>query len=172
MTILMDIVKFFKDQVDIWKDENKCGLCWDFSAPLVQSQINIVQTESEEQACCVKVFLTDIKFKENKKRDSKTTLVTGKTCVWNFTVWYLIESPLGVNNYNEIKGHDVSESKWNEIFYPIINCVGCDNILDTCGILGMSNVLVDMVGDAVLVHNYLDSNYNGWKVNYSFTQIT
>lgn len=164
----MDIIDFFKKQVDIWNEQDKCGLCWTFSAPLVNSQINIVQ----EEECCVNVFLTDIRFREIKNRNSVTGLITSKTCVWNFSLYVLKKENLGVNNYNEIKGHPVDESKWETIFKPIIDCLGCDNILDTCDILGLTNVNVDMPSDAILIHNYLDDNYNGWKLNYSFTQIT
>lgn len=164
----MDIVKFWSEQVKLWNEQNKCGLCWEFSAPLVTSQINIVQ----EEECCVNVFLTDIRFREIKNRNSVTGLITSKTCVWNFSLYVLKKENLGVNNYNEIKGHPVDESKWETIFKPIIDCLGCDNILDTCEILGLTNVNVDMPSDAILINNYLDDNYNGWKLNYSFTQIT
>lgn len=164
----MDIVKFWKDQVGLWDEQEKCGLCWEFSAPLVPSQINIVQ----EETCCVNVFLTDIRFRETKQRNSVTGLTIGKTCIWTFSLWCLKKENLGVNNYNEIKGYPVDESKWETIFKPIIECLGCDNILDTCELLGVTNVNVDMNQDATLIHNYLDNNYNGWKINYTFTQIT
>lgn len=163
----LDIVKFWKDQTELWNEQEKCGLCWQFSAPLVLSQINIVQEEN----CCVNVFLTDLKFREIKNRNATTGLITSKTCVWNFSIYFLVRENLGVNNYNEIKDHPIEESKWERIFKPIIDCLGCDNILDTCELLGVTNVNVDMPSDAVLIHNYLDNNYNGWKVNYSFTQI-
>lgn len=164
----MDIVEFWKDQVGLWNEQNKCGLCWEFAAPLVSSQINIVQ----EETCCVNVFLTDIRFREVKNRNATTGLITGKSCVWTFSLYVLKKENLGVNNYNEIKDHPVEESKWETIFKPIIDCLGCDNILDTCEILGVTNVNVDMNQDAILIHNYLDANYNGWKLNYTFTQIT
>lgn len=164
----MDIVKFWKDQTTLWNEQEKCGLCWEFSAPLIASQINIVQSET----CCVNVFLTDIRFRETKQRNPITGLITGKTCVWSFSLYALSKSLLGVNNYNETKGHPIEESKWETIFKPLIDCLGCDNILDTCELLGVTNVNVDMNGDATLIHNYLDENYNGWKINYQFTQIT
>lgn len=167
----MNIVQFWSDQVALWNEQDKCGLRWTFSAPLVNSQINIVQSETNEEDCCVHVFLTDVRFREVKQRNSVTGLTIGKTCVWTFSLWVLKRENLGVNNYNEIKGHPVEEGKWNTIFLPIIECLGCDNILDTCELLGVTNVNVDMNQDATLIHNYLDENYNGWKVNYTFTQV-
>jgi len=160
----MDIVLFWKQQIDIWNEQEKCGLCWEFSAPLVASQINIVQKET----CCVQVFLTDIKFREEKVIDSITGLTRSKKCIWSFSIHALLSENLGVNNYNEIKGHSVDESKWTNIFYPIIQCLGCDNILSTCDILGRS-ISVQQQGDAQLIHNYLD-DYNGWKINYTFSE--
>jgi len=164
----MDIVDFWAKQVDKWNDESKCGFCWEFAAPLVPSQINIVQPEN----CCVNVFLTDIKFREAIVRNSVTSLITSKTCVWNFSTYALVPKQLGINNYNEIKDHPIDESKWQTVFYPLITCLGCNNILDTCEILGITSVNVEMPSDALLIHNYLDNNYNGWRVNYTFTQIT
>lgn len=162
----MDIVNFWKEQVNIWNNDNKCGLCWEFSAPLVNSQINTVQKDTP---CCVQVFITDITFRENIVRAS-TGLTTSHTCIDTFTLWALVESPLGVNNYNEIKGHPIDESKWSEIYLPLKECLGCENILDTCEILNQTNVNVDLT-NATLVHNYLDQSYSGWKISYVFTQI-
>jgi hypothetical protein len=163
----MDIVDFWKKQVEKWNEDKKCGLCFEFAAPLVSSQINIVESET----CCVNVFLTDVKFREDKIYNPVTGLLTSKKCIWSFSLHAMVKKDLGINNYNEIKGHSVDESKWNTVFYPIINCLGCDNILEFCEIIG-KQIEVRQVGDAVLVHNYLDSNWNGWKVNYSFTETT
>ena len=164
----LDIVDFWAKQVAKWNEESKCGFCWEYSAPLVPSQINIVLPEK----CCVNVFLTDVRFREIIVRNSVTSLITSKTCVWNFSVYALLPKQLGINNYNEIKGHPIEESKWVTVFKPLIDCLGCGNILDTCEILGVTNVNVDMSGDALLIHNYLDNAYNGWRVNYTFTQVT
>ena len=161
----MDIINFWQQQVDKWNTDNKCGLCWEFSAPLVPSQINVVQTET----CCVNVFLTDIKFRTDEVYNAITGLTTSKKCIWSFSVHALITVPLGVNNYNEIKNHPIEESKWTSVFFPIAQCLACDNILDVCDILG-KKLEVRQLGEAQLIHNYLDSNWNGWKINYSFSE--
>jgi hypothetical protein len=161
---MINIVNFWKQQTDKWNEDNKCGLCFEFSAPLVNSQINIVQSES----CCVNIFLTDIKFRTDETF-APSGFVNSKKCIWTFSVHALIDSPLGVNNYNEIKNHAIEESKWNTIFLPLAQCLACDNILHFCDILG-KKLDVRQLGDAQLIHNYLDSNYNGWKINYSFSE--
>ena len=175
----MDIVDFWAQQIEKWNSQAKCGFCWEFAAPLVPSQINIVLSEPMpahpiviDDNCCVKVFLTDLRFREIIVRNSVTSLITSKTCVWNFSVYALMQKQLGINNYNEIKGHPIEQSKWVTVFKPLIDCLGCENILDTCEILGITSVNVEMPSDAQLIHNYLDNNYNGWKVNYTFTQVT
>lgn len=162
---MINIIDFWKQQTDKWNTDNKCGLCFEFSAPLVNSQINIVQSET----CCVNVFLTDIKFRTDEVYNPITGLTTSKKCLWTFSVHALIQEPLGVNNYNEMKNHPVEESKWNTIFLPLSLCLGCDNILDFCDIIG-NKLEVRQLGDAQLIHNYLDSNWNGWKINYSFSE--
>jgi len=161
---MFDLVKFWQDQINKWNEDEKCGLCFEFSAPLVNSQINATESET----CCVNIFMTDVKFREDKVINSITQLQQSSKCIWNFTLYAVIQKDLGINNYNEQKEYPVTESKWNTVFYPIIQCLGCDNILDYCEILGYK-IEVRQNGDATLVHNYLDSNWNGWKINYSFT---
>jgi len=161
----MDIVDFWSKQVALWKDDQKCGLCWEFGAPLVNSQINVQQSENP---CCVQVMLTNIRYRTNVVRNSISQLITENTCTWTVTVYAVQEVTLGTNNYNEIKDHPVEESKWVTVYNPILQCLGCDNILGYCEILGY-DVIVNQVGDAELIHNYLDKNLNGWRVNYSFT---
>lgn len=158
----MDIVNFFKQQTDKWNADKKCGFCWEFGAPLVASQINATQNET----CCVKVFLTDITFSETKTYHPTTGYVTGRVHEWGFTLRALVPVALGVNNYNETKGHDVDESKWETVFYPILQCLSEDNILEFCDILGL-NVNVP-IWRAFLEHNYLNENYNGWRFAGTF----
>lgn len=161
----MNIVDYWKQQTELWQTENKCGLCWEFSAPLVNSEIQSIKSDSP---CCVQVMLTNIRYRKNEVRDRVSQFVTEKTCTWTVTVYAVEESTLGLNNYNEIKDHPISESKWETIYNKILECLGCDNILDYCRILGY-DVTVNQVGDAELVHNYLSRNLNGWRVNYTFT---
>lgn len=162
---MFDLVSFWKAQTDKWNEDEKCGLCFEFSAPLVASQINIVQSET----CCVNIFLTDLQFREDKIYNPITGLLTSNKCIWTFNLYALVQSELGVNNYNEIKEHPIEESKWNTVFYPLIDCLGCQNILDFCTLIG-KQLEVKQNGNAVLIHNYLDSAWNGWKINYSFSE--
>lgn len=156
----MDIVQFWQDQVTAWNDENKCDFCWEFGAPLVESANNVQQSKSEE--CCVHVFLTDSSFSETPKYSS-TGFVNGVETKEIFTLWVLIPSKLGQNNYNEINGHDVSESKWKTIFKPLKDCVGSAQMIDACAKLGIKADIIKWVGE--LVTNYQNMNYAGWKIN-------
>lgn len=161
----MDIVQFWSQQVAKWNEINKCGFCWEFGAPLVNSQINIQQSNDP---CCIQLLLSNIRYRSTKNRNPISQLITNEDCTWTFTLHAVTEKPLGINNYNEIKGHSVDESKWNTIFAPLLECLGCESIIDYCEILGY-DVIVNQIGDAELIHNYLDNNYNGWKITYSFT---
>jgi len=161
----MDIVDFWSKQVALWQTENKCGLCWEFGAPLVNSAIN---KQKLNDSCCVQVMLTNIRFRKTENRNATSQLVTEKICTWTVTVHAVIQSEIDTNNYNEIKEHPVSESKWNTIYNPLLDCLSCDSILDYCRVLGY-DVIVNQVSDFELVHNYLDNNYSGWRVNYTFT---
>jgi len=161
----MDIVNFWEQQIQIWQDEQKCGLCWSFDAPLFDSAINIAQSEAETK-CCVHIFLTNISFKETNNYNNTTGLNTGKFCEWSFNIYALIPSSLGQNNYKEIKGYTTDLSKWVTIYKPISDCLSCDSILDFCRILSKQVTITSK--SSVMVENWMDKNYSGWKNTYTF----
>lgn len=161
----MDIVNFWKLQTDKWQADNKCGLCWQFGAPLVQSQINISQSEADK-ACCVNVFVTDITYNEVIGYNSQTGFRNVEAHEWSFNIHVLTPVQLGVNNYNEIKGHDIDESKWVTVFKPILDCLSTEKVLDFCFLLNERVNITKWQG--FLVHNYLDSNLNGWRFAGTF----
>jgi hypothetical protein len=151
---MIDIVKYFKEKVDVWNAENKCGLCFDFAAPLFNSEINIQQTEN----CCVNVFLTNINVRTNYTETNFG--IVKNDCIISFDLFFLVKKPLGTNNYNEVTGYPITESKWEKIFKPLLNCFGtgenvCENI---DGFKGYINY------NATLVQNYLDETYQGLKI--------
>lgn len=165
----MDIVKFFADQVDKWNIEEKCGFCWNFGAPLVQSEIEKQQLPPDKP-CCMNLFLTNIRFSDRVTRNPVTNLVVSSWCDWNFTLWVITPEPLGTNNYNEILGHPVEESKWVKIFQPIQECLGCGSLMDFCTLLGYDVNINSRNGE--IVHNYGGQSYNGWRINFTFSVRT
>jgi hypothetical protein len=161
----MDIIDFWQKQVDKWNEENHCGLCWEFGAPLQQSQSNIQQLR-EDTKCCVQVFITDLSWEKHRSYNPTTGLVVSEYCDWTFNLFMLIPSELGKNNYNEISGYPIEESKWLTIFKPLIDCTACDPIIDFCEILGY-NVQIPKWGGKT-VHNYLAMVYDGIRITTTF----
>lgn len=153
------IVDFYKNKVDEWNANGHCGFdCFKFGAPLQTSHINIQQQED----CCVQVFLTDIRYRSIY---SNTQIFNGYNtldkCAVSFNLWILVPSELGVNNYNEILGHPITESKWETIFEPLLDCFGCgaNQCEQIDNFLGYTKWSVD------LVHNYADMVYDGIKIS-------
>ena len=151
---MIDIVKYFKEKVDVWNTENKCGLCFEFGSPLFNSEINIQQTDN----CCVNVFLVNVGTRTVFKEANFGIIKDYYTI--SFEMYFLVKKPIGINNYNEITGYPITESKWETIFKPLLNCFGtgenvCENI---DGFKGYINY------NATLVQNYLDESYQGLKV--------
>lgn len=159
----MDVVDFFKKQVEKWQTDGKCGFCWEFSAPLIESQTNIQQTD---EACCTYVFLTEIETNEVPRFSANTGFVNGKNCDTTFTLHVVRKGDLGTNNYSEIKGHPISESRWETIYKPLSDCLDCNLILDFCEFVGLK---VDITQwRKTIEHAYLDNNYFGWKIRATF----
>lgn len=158
----MDIVKYFEDQVLKWNTDEKCGECFEFSAPMFESAINIVDPEAP---CCVQVMLTDLGYLETTSYGSNG-LLNNKACEYSFTLYVLKASSLGVNNYNEVKGHDVSGSKWETIYKPLQECFSCDTQLDFCNLLGYAPEVKKW--SLKMVRNYQDLNFDGWRIDGIF----
>jgi hypothetical protein len=164
----MDIVSFWKLQTEKWNEELKCGFCWEFSAPLIESSVNIVQSE-EDKECCVKLmFLQDKQpaFSTNNTYNATTNLLTNQICATNFQLLVLLNSELGVNNYNEIKGHTTTQSNWERILQVLQECLSCDANLAFCEILGSVYRVTNWSGTQVI--NYTGSVYCGYRINVSF----
>ena len=164
----MDIVKFWDDVVNGWKEERKCGLCWRFDAPLIESQSNIVQAEQGEE-CCVFALVTELSDSTTPRVDSRTNFVNGIGQDHNFTIHFVMSAPLGTNNYREIPNHPVAEGRYESIYKPIKDCLESQDLYQLfCDYIGQ-NVIVTKWNKEVS-HAYLDNNFYGWKIRATFRQ--
>ena len=160
----MNPIAFFEEQVKKWNEEEKCGLCFSFSAPLKESAINIQQLREEEK-CCVQVMLINLTG-DGINGYNTSGLVADKTCNYSFNLFVLVPSRIDINNYNEIDGHLVEESKYKTIIEPLLECFGCDAILDFCEIWNYPIQVPSWRSEVVL--NYQDNNFDGLKLTYNF----
>ncbi|HSH68032.1 MAG TPA: hypothetical protein VLB84_20025 [Bacteroidia bacterium] len=159
----MDIVKFWKQQVEKWQEDEKCGFCWEFSAPLFENVTNIQQTEED---CCTYVFLTKLVRNRVPQFSANTGFLNRKFCDYSFTLHVVRKGDLGTNNYNEIAGHPIEESRWNEIYKPIADCLDCDLMLDFCEFVGLK--VDEMTWREEMEQAYMDNNYFGWRITATF----
>ena len=164
----MDIISFWEQQIQKWNDETKCGFCWFFGAPLTESAVTVQQSETNKE-CCVQVFLVRDKitaFSTNNTYKKTTGLLTTQICNTGFQLLFLLPSTVGTNNYNEIKDHSTTESKWSTIFSRLEQCMSCDANLAFCEILGSSRRVTVWSGQQVT--NYTPENYSGFRVTVQF----
>ncbi|TWP23126.1 hypothetical protein ETU10_08500 [Apibacter muscae] len=160
-----DIIEFWEKQTTIWNDQKKCGECWDFSAPLVESQASIHQLK-EETKCCNHLFLTELEIDDVVTYDKKTGYPSQKYIDYSFDLYVLKTGALLSNNYNEITGYPIEQSNWNKIYKPLIDCFSGENVLDFCRALGY-DVQVNRKKISI-VYNYLSNIYNGLKIKFIF----
>ena len=157
----MDIIEFWSKQTKIWNDNSYCGRCWEFGAPLTESALNIQQIEN----CCVHLFVTNVRI-STINNYTNGLFIQNKICQHSFTLYAVVPDLLSKNNYNEIKGHDISESRWETILKGLGNCLGCDKIIDECVIQGELFKITQWSMETVT--NYADLNYTGWKIQGQF----
>ena len=162
----MNVIKFFKEVAERYNDEDKCGFCWSFKAPLSESGLNKTELTEEEQ-CCLQLFITDYETDPGETIDERTGLSKKKYCDHIFTLYVVKPSDIGLNVYNEIPGHPISESLWETILEPIQNCIGCGNEFDLCE-MGYDFDILRWKMKAVQFKE--DYNYTGWRILGVFRQ--
>lgn len=170
----MDVVEFFKQVAADWQVAQKCGFCWSFGAPLEESAVNKQQAPDGEEpdedlSCCVNVLLADIVIAPQRTFDPVTTFQTSRADNHSFTLYVLRQDEIGKNNYNEIAGHPIEESKWAETLRPLQKCLTAENLLPFCEKLGHSIQITAWQMTAKT--NYLDQNYTGWQIRATFKEL-
>lgn len=165
----MNLVAFWEQQIAKWNTDEKCGLCWKFAAPLIESAVEVVQ---DDEPCCVQVYFLRqgmSAFSAVNNFNPQTGFVNQVTCSKSFQLLVLMPSTVGTNNYNEIKGHPTTESKWDEILYKLEDCLACDLQLDFCLFLGEPRRLTRWEGTQVI--NYSTKNLTGYRINVTFQTV-
>lgn len=160
----MNIISFFKNLTEQFNNENKCGFCWEYSAPLSESGMN---RKTSEDPCCTHIFITYYKTSIGYKKDGQTTLKNEEWKDHIFTLYVVRKSNLGVNIYNEANGYPISEGLWSTILEPLQNCLGDANNLPICE-LGYPFEVTKWDMETTVLKD--DNNYTGWKVSGIFRE--
>ena len=159
------IIEFFQALAAKYNDEQKCGFCWTFGAPLSESAMNNQQAVEGEQ-CCVNMFVSDYKISSIYGVNDTTGLTTTEDCGHRFIV-YLGQQREDIGHivYNEIEGHAITSSLWAEVYKPLMDCLGCDRVLYECE-LGFDFRVT--AWDMETVKFKEDRNLTGWKITGRF----
>lgn len=163
----MDIVSFWEKQIKEWDKESKCGLCWaEFEAPLTRSAMNIVQQE-EDSKCCVHSYLTNLRYSENRIYNTSNPFIRDANINGSFELYFVVNDVLGRNNYMEIKGHSVKDSRWEAILKPLYDCLTSEDLLQECENMGYLFKINRWDLNLVIVDG--DNNNTGWRLNAEFS---
>lgn len=162
---MIDVVSIIRNQVVIWNTERKCDFCWQFTAPLRESDLNEYVYRYQDE-CCVLVAITDYRFACQTGFDRLKGYNTLRNITHNFNLHFLVPSDVGLNVYNE-QIADVQESKWETILDPLRRCVACDPI-DFCTELGHELEVTSWSATPKL--DYLDTNYDGWTISVALRE--
>lgn len=159
----MDLVEFWEQQVAKWQEEQQCDRCWEFSATLWEDASNIFQTNED---CCTIVLFTGWREIINPIFATNNFPIKEYTD-YIFTLDIVERGDLGTNNYNEINGHPVSESRVKTVYSPLRKCINTNKLtLDFCEFLGLK--VDEMRWELTPTRAYLDNNYVGWNIKATF----
>ena len=159
------IIDFFKALAAKYNDEQKCGFCWEFGAPLSESAMNNQQVVEGRQ-CCINLFVADYKISSIYSVNSNTGLTTTEDCDHRFIAYVGQQrEDIGQNVYNEIEGHEITSGLWAGVYKPLMDCLGCDRVLYECE-LGFDFRVT--AWDMETVKFKEDRNFTGWKITGRF----
>lgn len=164
----MNIVDFWKNQVNIWNEEKKCGFCWVFGGATTRDGINRYKIRVGEE-CCAHVFITDESFNQVITYPNKNPFFSEINCQDGFLLWVLVPSRIDLNDYKEIDGHPIEESLEETILSPLKSCLGCEVGLDMCEAHG--NLFQVSKWQGFKERRIFDNNYTGWRINVMFQEI-
>lgn len=162
---MTDVIGSISQMVSDWNGneeleiESKCGLCWEFTAPIRESDLNEYIKRSDE--CCVIVAVTDYRYSVQQTVNRNSGMITNKAEVFNFNLHFLAFDDLGLNVYNEIPNHPLNESKWATILKPLADCAVTD-LLTFCEYIGRELEVVTWIASPRI--DWQDMNYTGWSV--------
>lgn len=160
----MDLIEFWEKQVAKWQEDEQCGRCWEFSATLWEDASNILQTT---ESCCTFVLLTSWRETIVPSFSSDTGYIINEYTDYSFTLDIVEKGDLGTNNYDEIKGHPISESRVKTVFSPLKACINISKLqLAFCEFIGLK--VDEMRWEMIPTRAYLDNNYVGWNIRASF----
>lgn len=158
----MKLTKFFKQQVNKWNEDNKCGYCYEFHAPLTEDALN---KQHLINPCCVQVMLTEDRMNPATVSNQYSTqfgLLSDQWITQRFNLYFIKPQGLDINNYDENLNHPIEESK-SEFLENLKECI-IDTNLDFCLFLGSQWQVTQWELSSPLT-NYRDYNYTGYRLS-------
>ena len=161
----MDVINFWKAQVAKWNEDQLCGGCWTFNAPLTDAAVNTSQSPTDKE-CCYHVFLTNYRETNQNQYSTVTYFQNGQATTFNFDLNIVKQGDIGQNNYNEMPEYPISEGKWESLLQPLRECITAKDVMAFCLILGYRVQIPNWNLTPVL--NWQDMNYDGWRITMTF----
>jgi hypothetical protein len=112
-------------------------LTWQFHAPLFAPEVGFNQPKRDAD---VTVWLENYRVRKTRNL-SETGKVSSVNRLTTFDLYFGMKDEVGVNNYNEIQGHPIDESRWETIYEPLRACLETDYgdaFLNLCELLGIN----------------------------------
>ncbi|QGZ15839.1 hypothetical protein [Elizabethkingia phage TCUEAP1] len=163
--------------LDYWvrrlNNENRCGFCWKFSAPLTEAGINVVDPDAgnnypETSPCCVNVICTHYRMNSGQALSEGTNYATRQWVDHEFILYIGMQvDELGMDVYRERAGLYRDDGLFNNNIEPLLNCLGYMADIDLCPD-GADVILTRWSAEPMILHE--DKNWTGIKVSGSLRE--
>lgn len=153
------ILELWENIVNDLNDKNECGFCWKFIGALTQKRFNLTRRSED---CCVHVALfRNLATDFGSNFVYRNGFLNDETRFENYEVMFLIQSKEGLNNYNEIEGHEVDQSRYETIFKPLRECIESNIIAGICTDYEVTQY------SGRYIYDYQDEMYYGLAIRIS-----
>lgn len=156
----MNIVDFFKEKVEGYNTEKKCGYCWSFHYGR-GDYTNLLKKKNCNCDCCVTFLLEKYVPTTIYKVDDSDGYSEKFYTDYNFELFVGVDSDFTRQLYKEVEGCKVSEGKYERYLKPLETCLQDVFDVDLCA--GINPAAITRIAMYEKL-NYKDQNYDGYFI--------
>ncbi len=166
---MTDVIDYLHKLIDRFNEEQNCGKCWVFTAPLDNATGNTYQIR-EENCDCVHFIVYRQRITETPTFGSVFHAIRNNVIRHTITFHVGVIAKFSENNWDEIKGYDIEDGRYKKYLLPIQKCLTTNNFNDFCRILGYPMRITSLNLETIANPKIYDENFVGYSGSITFEE--
>lgn len=167
---MTDVIIYLHQLINNFNENQECGFCWVFTAPLNNSTGNTYQIRDDNCKCVH--FIVHRQRTSNNPTYGNVFHALSQNIIRhtiNFHVGLIAE--FSENNWDEIKGYDLEDSRYFKYLKPLQGCITIKKLNEFCNILGYPMRISNLDFETIPNPNIYDENFVGYSVTLIIEEI-